>query len=67
MLKLLLLGFGLLLFFEGILYFFLAGNFKSILDQVSKVDPQKIKTISLFMILIGACLIYFTFRFYGEF
>ncbi len=67
MLKLLLLGFGLLLFFEGILYFFLAGNFKSILDQLSKVDPQKIKTISLFMILIGACLIYFTFRFYGEF
>jgi|TARA_B110000438_G_C15402487_1_gene474008 uncharacterized protein YjeT (DUF2065 family) len=67
MLKLLLLGLGILLFFEGILYFFLAGNISSILDALSKVDPQKIKTISLIMIVAGACLIYFTFRFYGEF
>ena len=83
MLKLLLLGIGLLLLFEGILYFFLAGNLNSILgqlskvdpqkiktiffeDQLSKVDPQKIKTISLIMTIIGACLIYFTFRFYGD-
>ena len=67
MLKLLLLGIGLLLLFEGILYFFLAGNLNSILSQLSKVDPQKIKTISLIMTIIGACLIYFTFRFYGDF
>ena len=66
MLKLLLLGIGLLLLFEGILYFFLAGNLNSILSQLSKVDPQKIKTISLIMTSIGACLIYFTFRFYGD-
>ena len=66
MLKLLLLGIGLLFFFEGILYFFLARNLISLLDQLRKVDPQKIKTISLVMIIIGACLIYFTFRFYGE-
>jgi len=66
MIKLLLLGIGLLLFFEGILYFFLAGNINSLINQLSKVDPQKIKTISLMMVIIGACLIYFTFRFYGE-
>jgi len=66
MLKLLLLGIGLLLFFEGVLYFFLARNLYSILDQLRKVDPQKIKTISLVMTIIGACLIYFTFRFYGD-
>ena len=66
MLKLLLLGLGLLLFFEGLLYFFLAGNLKSLFAQLSMVDPQKIKTISLLMLIIGACLIYFTFRFYGE-
>ena len=66
MLKLLLLGIGLLLLFEGILYFFLAGNLNSILSQLSKVDPQKIQTISLIMTIIGACLIYFTFRFYGD-
>ena len=67
MLKLLLLGIGLLLFFEGLIYFFLAGNLKSMIELLSKVDPQKIKTISLLMTIIGACLIYFTFRFYGEF
>ena len=66
MLKLLLLGIGLLLFFEGLLYFLLAGNLKMLLEQLSKVDPQKIKTISLLMLILGACLIYFTFRFYGD-
>ena len=66
MLKLILFGIGLLLFFEGILYFFLAGNFNTLLDQLRKVDPQKIKTISLIMTIMGACLIYFTFRFYGD-
>jgi len=66
MFKLLILGIGLLLFFEGLLYFFLAGNLKMLLEQLGKVDPQKIKTISLLMLIIGACLIYFTFRFYGE-
>ena len=66
MLKLILLGIGLLLFFEGILYFFLAGNFNTLLDQLRKVDPQKIKTISLIMTIMGACLIYFTFRFYAD-
>ena len=67
MLKLLLLGIGLLLFFEGIIYFFLAGNLNLLLSLLSKVDPQKIKTISLMMMIIGACLIYFTFRFYGDY
>ena len=67
MLKLLLLGIGLLLFFEGILYFFLARNLKKLLDQLATVDPQKIKTISLIMIIIGACLIYFIFNIYEEF
>jgi len=66
MFKLFLLGVGLLLLFEGILYFFLARNLNTLLDQLRKVDPQKIKTISLIMIIIGACLIYFTFRFYGD-
>jgi len=66
MLKLLLLGIGLLLFFEGLLYFFLAGNFKKLLYNLASVDPQKIKTISLIMTIVGACLIYFTFSNYGE-
>ena len=67
MIKIVLLGIGLLFFFEGLLYFFLAGNLKKLLDQLATVDPQKIKSISLIMIIIGACLIYFTFNNYGEF
>ena len=66
MFKLFLLGVGLLILFEGILYFFLAGNLNTLLDQLRKVDPQKIKTISLTMTIMGACLIYFTLRFYGD-
>jgi len=66
MIKLLLLGIGLFLFFEGLLYFFLADNLKKLLDHLAAVDPQKIKTISLIMTIIGACLIYFTFNNYGE-
>ncbi len=65
MFKLLLIGIGFLLVFEGLMYFFLANNLKSFLDQLSKVDPQIIKTISLLITIIGVCLIYITFRFYG--
>ena len=67
MFKLFLLGVGLLLLFEGIIYFFLASNLSILLDQLRKVEPQKIKTISLTMTIVGACLIYFTLRFYGDF
>ena len=67
MIKLLLLSIGMLLVIEGILYFFLSRNLKSLLDQLSKVDPQKIKTISLIIIVIGSCLIYITLRFYRTF
>ena len=66
MLKLFLLGIGLFLLFEGILYFFLSDNLNTLLDQLRKVDPQKIKTIFLIMTVLGACLIYFTLRFYGD-
>ena len=66
MFKLFLMGVGLLLLFEGVLYFFLAGNLNTLLDQLRKVEPQKIKTISLIMTIMGACLIYFTLRFYGD-
>ena len=66
MFKPFLLGIGLFLLFEGLMYFFLAGNLKILLEQLGKIDPQKIKTISLLMTIIGVCLIYFTFRTYGD-
>jgi len=67
MLKLLLLSIGLLLVAEGVLYFFIAEKIKTIFEQLSNIDPQKIKTISLIMVAVGSCLIYITFRFYGDF
>ena len=65
MLKLLLLGIGLLLVFEGLIYFFLSNRINLIIETLNKIEPQTIKTISILMIVIGACLIYCIFRFYG--
>ena len=66
MLKVLLLSIGLVLVFEGLIYFLFAGKMVGFLEQISKIDPQKIKTISVFSVGIGVCLIYFTLRFYVE-
>ena len=66
MLKLVLLSIGLLLVAEAILYFLIAEKIKTIFEQLSNIDPQKIKTISLIMLAIGLCLIYITFRLYGD-
>ena len=51
---------------EGVLYFFIADKIKTIFQQLSNIDPQKIKTISLIMLAVGSCLIYITFRLYGD-
>ena len=66
MLKVLLLSIGLVLVFEGLIYFLFAGKMFRYLEQISKIDPQIIKTISVFAVGIGVCLIYFTLRFYVE-
>ena len=55
-----------MLVFEGLIYFLFAGKLVEFLEQISKIDPQIIKTISVFSVGIGVCLIYFTFRFYVE-
>ena len=67
MLKLILLGIGLVLVFEGLLYYFLANRINSLIEQIKKFDPQSIKTFSIIMVALGTCLIYFTFRLYGEY
>ena len=67
MLKLILLSIGLVLVFEGLLYFFLANRINSLIEQIKKFNPQSIKTFSIIMVALGTCLIYFTFRLYGEY
>ena len=67
MLKLILLGIGMVLVFEGLLYYFLANRINSFIEQIKKFHPQSIKTFSIIMVALGTCLIYFTFRLYGEY
>ena len=64
MLKILLLSIGLLLVFEGLIYFIFARNMNNYIDQLKKIDPYIIKTISTICVGVGFCLIYFIFRFY---
>ena len=66
MFEIIIISIGLVLVIEGILYFILASRLNLLLEMLKKIDVQKIKTISLFLALLGICLIYFTFRFYGE-
>ena len=67
MFEIIIISIGLVLVIEGILYFILASKLVHYLEMLKKIDAQKIKTISLSVALLGICLIYFTFRFYGEF
>ena len=67
MFEIIIISIGLVLVIEGILYFILASRLNHLLEMLKKIDAQKIKTISLSVALLGICLIYFTFRFYGEF
>ena len=66
MFEILIISIGLVLVIEGIIYFILASRLNYIAEILIKIDPQTIKTFSLVVALIGICLIYFTFRFYGE-
>ena len=66
MLEILIISIGLVLTIEGLLYFFLANNLKKYLDMLNLMNPQTIKNISLFCLLIGLCLIYFTFKYYDN-
>ena len=66
MFEIIIISIGLVLVIEGILYFILAPKLVRYLEMLKKIEVQKIKTFSLFVALLGICLIYFTFRFYGE-
>ena len=57
---------GLVLIIEGILYFFLANNLNKLLNILSSINPQTIKNISAFCVMMGLCLIYFTFKYYDN-
>ena len=64
MLKFILFGIGFVLLFEGLVYFFFANKIKNIFQIISVYNTEKIKLFSTFMVLLGVCLIYFTFKYY---
>ena len=64
MLKFILFGIGFVLLFEGLVYFFLANKIKNIFQIISIYNTEKIQLFSTLMVLLGACLIYFTFKYY---
>ena len=64
MFEIFIISIGLVLIIEGTLYFLLANRLSLIINKLNKFDPQKIKNISLFMALLGLCLIYYIINHY---
>jgi|TARA_B110000438_G_scaffold160319_1_gene153543 uncharacterized protein YjeT (DUF2065 family) len=64
MLKLILFGIGFVFVFEGIVYFFLAKKTHIMFKILNNTEPDKIRTFSSIIIIIGLCLIYFTLKSY---
>ena len=64
MLKYFLIGIGFMLLIEGLLYFLFPQQMKEMMKTIENMEIEKIKTIATIACIIGACLIYFTIRFY---
>ena len=64
MLKLILFGMGCILIFEGFVYFIFAKKLRDMLHIVNSYEPEKIRFFSSVIIILGLCLIYYTFKFY---
>jgi len=64
MLKFILFGIGFMLLFEGLLYFFFTKKMKAMIKLIDEFDKDKIKSFATIICVLGACLIYFTFKIY---
>tara|TARA_X000000368_G_C22616384_1_gene530270 strand:+ start:62 stop:262 length:201 start_codon:yes stop_codon:yes gene_type:complete len=64
MLKFILLAIGLILIFEGAVYFLFSNNIYKMYKILKETQPDKIRFFSGVMILFGLCLIYITFKIY---
>ena len=64
MLKFILLGMGFALLIEGLIYFLFAKQVRNMFEVIRSYEPEKIRSFSIIIIIIGLCLIYFTFKFY---
>jgi len=64
MLKYFFFGIGFVLIFEGLIYFFLANKMQAILEIFKNSNSDNIRFFSSILILLGLCLVYFTFKIY---
>ena len=64
MLKYILLGMGFALLIEGLIYFLFAKQVRNMFEAIRSYESEKIRSCSIIIIIIGLCLIYFTFKFY---
>ncbi len=64
MLKFILLGMGFALLIEGLIYFLFAKQVRNMFEAIRSYESEKIRSFSIIIIIIGLCLIYFTFKFY---
>tara|TARA_A100001011_G_scaffold400090_1_gene512265 strand:- start:2051 stop:2257 length:207 start_codon:yes stop_codon:yes gene_type:complete len=66
MIEILIISIGLVLVIEGSMYFLFADKIDFLLNILKNYNSKIIRNISLIIILFGLCLIYFTFKYYGE-
>ena len=66
MIEILIISIGLVLVIEGTMYFLFADKIDFLLNILNNYNSKIIRNISLIIILFGLCLIYFTFKYYGE-
>ena len=64
MFKFILFGIGFVLVFEGLVYFFFASKIKNVFQIINSYNTEKIKSFAALLVLLGVCLIYFTFKYY---
>ena len=64
MLKFILLGMGFALLIEGLIYFLFVKQVRNMFEAIRSYESEKIRSFSVIIIIIGLCLIYFTFKFY---
>ena len=67
MLKYILISVGFIFLIEGIVYFFFTQQMKNMMKVIEDLEVEKIKSIAGIISIIGASLIYFTFRTYNIF
>lgn len=66
MLKIFLFCIGIVLIFEGLIYFLLANKIKSMIKILESLKSEKIRFLSSLLIIMGLLIIYCTAKIYEK-